>query len=56
MKWRSDLLGWWLFWCMEAVFQRIEGVTEVSSGYMGGRIKTQLIGKFAVVSQDMSRL
>ncbi|MEL6810777.1 MAG: peptide-methionine (S)-S-oxide reductase MsrA [Bacteroidota bacterium] len=27
------------FWCTEAVFQRIEGVDEVSSGYTGGHIK-----------------
>jgi len=25
------------FWCMEAVFQRIPGVTAVTSGYAGGR-------------------
>ncbi len=27
------------FWCVEAVFQRVEGVTKVVSGYMGGRSK-----------------
>lgn len=27
------------FWCTEAVFQRIEGVEEVASGYTGGHIK-----------------
>ncbi len=27
------------FWCTEAVFQRIEGVEEVVSGYTGGTIK-----------------
>lgn len=24
------------FWCVEAIFQRLEGVTKVESGYMGG--------------------
>lgn len=27
------------FWCTEAVFQRLRGVNEVISGYMGGSIK-----------------
>jgi peptide-methionine (S)-S-oxide reductase len=27
------------FWCTEAVFQRIEGVEVVTSGYTGGKIK-----------------
>ncbi len=27
------------FWCTEAVFQRIEGVHKVTSGYTGGKIK-----------------
>ena len=27
------------FWCTEAVFQRVEGVEEVTSGYTGGSIK-----------------
>ncbi|MBT8256501.1 MAG: peptide-methionine (S)-S-oxide reductase MsrA [Bacteroidia bacterium] len=27
------------FWCTEAVFQRIDGVSEVVSGYTGGHIK-----------------
>ncbi|TVP94999.1 MAG: peptide-methionine (S)-S-oxide reductase [Planctomycetaceae bacterium] len=26
------------YWCVEAVFQRIEGVEEVSPGFMGGRL------------------
>jgi peptide-methionine (S)-S-oxide reductase len=27
------------FWCTEAVFQRLEGVTSVVSGYAGGHVK-----------------
>lgn len=27
------------FWCTEAVFQRVEGVENVRSGFMGGNIK-----------------
>lgn len=27
------------FWCTEAVFERVEGVKEVNSGFIGGHIK-----------------
>ena len=37
------------FWCIEAVFQRIQGVTGLTSGYMGGHLPSpsyeQVCGK-----------
>ncbi|MDH4070406.1 MAG: peptide-methionine (S)-S-oxide reductase MsrA [Ignavibacteria bacterium] len=32
----SIILGAGCFWCVEAVFERLQGVTDVESGYAGG--------------------
>ena len=32
------LLGGGCFWCLEAVYQQVRGVTRVESGYMGGQV------------------
>ncbi len=37
-KYDTVTLGAGCFWCVEAIFERLDGVTEVTSGYSGGRI------------------
>ena len=32
----TDILGGGCFWCLEAVYERIDGVKAVTSGYAGG--------------------
>lgn len=34
----TAILAGGCFWCLEAVFQKIDGVQAVTSGYMGGQI------------------
>lgn len=36
---KSIILGAGCFWCTEAVFKNIDGITHVTSGYMGGHTK-----------------
>ncbi len=35
---QSIVLGGGCFWCLEAVFQRVNGVSQVVSGYSGGEV------------------
>ncbi len=37
-NYHTATLGGGCFWCLEAVYDRVEGVASVTSGYAGGRV------------------
>lgn len=39
-NWEKATLGGGCFWCLEAIYQRVEGVQNVVSGYSGGTAAT----------------
>lgn len=39
MKTEQATLGGGCYWCLDAIYRRIEGVTEVHSGYSGGHVE-----------------
>ena len=43
-RWRAELatLGGGCFWCLEAVYEQLDGVVGVVSGYAGGRVDTAI--------------
>ena len=49
------ILGLGCFWGPERKFGEIDGVTNTEVGYCGGKKKTQIIKKFALVPLDMLR-
>lgn len=38
-KTKTATFGTGCFWCTEAIFQQVEGVVKVTSGYSGGRVE-----------------
>ncbi|KAK3582354.1 hypothetical protein CHS0354_023897 [Potamilus streckersoni] len=38
-KYKRIVLGGGCFWCVEAIFEKLEGVIDVRSGYAGGTVK-----------------
>ncbi len=44
------------FWCTEAIFERVNGVVKVESGYLAGQLKIRLIRKYAPAQLVMQRL
>jgi len=60
MEVKKATFGAGCFWCVEAVFQRVEGVSNITSGYMGGQTKnptyreicTGMTGHAEVIQMD----
>jgi peptide methionine sulfoxide reductase MsrA len=40
------ILGGGCFWCLEAVYKQVKGITTVISGYAGGDKKTLITNRY----------
>lgn len=49
------VLGGGCFWCLDAVFLRINGVQSAVSGYMGGRMRILLMRRYVLEQLVMSK-
>ena len=56
LKADTIILGGGCFWCLEAAYKLLPGVTHITSGYAGERPLTQPTSKSVVKQPDMPKL
>ena len=52
---KTNNIGRWLFWCIEAAFEDVKGVSSVVSGFSGGKIKNPSYREVVRAKQIMQR-
>ena len=48
-------LGGGCFWCLEAVYEQVDGVQSVQSGYSNGHVREPSYSRSARATPDMPR-